>query len=205
MREEFTLGSSVDRGSGSPLYVSPNYFRWLRRKWSMCLMRTSPIIDILQVYKQPSKTSALAKRKVRLTTTTHSPNNTSSSTARIIIADDHDLVRESMRSLLNSEPDLRVIDEAKDGQATIELTRLQRPDLVLMDVRMPTVNGFEATQIIKEELPTTKILIVSAYEDPLWVSEAVRADADGYVLKLSLVQEQLDAIRGVLRGESQYP
>ena len=73
-----------------------------------------------------------------------------------------------------------------------------------MDVRMPTVNGFEATQIIKEELPTTKVLIVSAYEDPLLTSEAVRAGADGYVLKLSLVQELVDAIRGVLRGESHY-
>jgi DNA-binding NarL/FixJ family response regulator len=134
-----------------------------------------------------------------------SPNNTSaSSSTRIIIADDHDLVREAMRSLLNSEPDLRVIDEAKDGQETIELTRLHRPDLVLMDVRMPKVNGLEATRKIKEELPTTKVLIVSAYEDPLLVSEAVRAGADGYVLKLSLVQEQLDAIRGVLGGEPQY-
>jgi DNA-binding NarL/FixJ family response regulator len=109
-----------------------------------------------------------------------------------------------MRSLLDSQPDLRVIVEAKDGQEAIELCRLQRPDLVLMDVRMPTVNGFEATQIIKEELPTTKVLIVSAYEDPLLTSEAVRAGADGYVLKLSVVQELVDAIRGVLRGESHY-
>ena len=110
-----------------------------------------------------------------------------------------------MRSLLNSEPDLRVIVEAKDGQETIELCRLQRPDLVLMDVRMPTVDGFEATRKIKEELPATKVLIVSAYEDLRLDSEAVRAGADGYVLKLSLVQEQLAAIRGVLGGESQYP
>ena len=110
-----------------------------------------------------------------------------------------------MRSLLDSQPDLRVIVEAKDGQEAIELTRLQRPDLVLMDVRMPTVNGFEATQIIKEELPTTKVLIVSAYEDPLLTSEAVRAGADGYVLKLSPVQELVDGIRGVLGGESRYP
>jgi DNA-binding NarL/FixJ family response regulator len=148
---------------------------------------------------------ALAKRKARLTTTTHSPNNTSSSPARIIIADDHELVREAMRSMLDSEPDLQIIDEAKDGQETIELTRLQRPDLVIMDVRMPKMNGLEATQTIKEELPTTKVLIWSAYEDRVLVSEAVRAGADGYVLKLSPVQEQLDAIRGALRGESQYP
>jgi len=137
----------------------------------------------------------------------HSPNNTSSSSspARIIIANDHDLVRESMRSMLDREPDLQIIDEAKDGQETVELTRLQRPDLVLMDVRMPTVNGFEATRTIKEELPTTKVLIMSAYEDPLFVSEAVRAGADGYVLKLSPVQELVDAIRGMLGGESHYP
>ena len=109
-----------------------------------------------------------------------------------------------MRSLLDSQPDLQIIDEAKDGQETIDLTRLQRPDLVLMDVRMPKVNGLEATQTIKEEFPTTKVLIMSAYEDPLLVSDAVRAGADGYVLKLSLVQEQLAAIRGVLGGESQY-
>jgi two-component system response regulator DesR len=114
------------------------------------------------------------------------------------------LVRGLIRSLLNSEPDLRVIVEAKDGQEAIELTRLHRPALVLMNVRMPKVDGFEATQMIKEELPTTKVLIVSAYEDPLLTSEAVRAGADGYVLKLSLVQELVDAIRGVLRGESHY-
>ena len=151
---------------------------------------------------------ALVKRKARLTTTTHSPNNTSSSpasSARVIIADDHDLVREALRSLLEIEPDLQIIDEAKDGQEAINLTRLHRPDLVLMDVRMPKVNGFEATRIIKEELPTTKVLIWSAYEDLRLDSEAVRAGADGYVLKLSLVQEHLDAIRGVLRGESRYP
>src|SRR5918993_4610413 len=97
-------------------------------------------------YSKSTNSQALAKRKARLTTTTHSANNSSSSPARIIIADDHELVREAMRSMLDSEPDLRIIDEAKDGQEIIGLCRLQRPDLRLMDVRMPTVNGFEATQ-----------------------------------------------------------
>ena len=110
-----------------------------------------------------------------------------------------------MRSVLNRQPDLQIIDEAKDGQEAIELCRLRRPDLVLMDVRMPKVNGLEATQMIKVELPTTKVLLTSASENPVWISEAVRAGADGYVLKLSPVQELTDAIRGVLRGESQYP
>ena len=110
-----------------------------------------------------------------------------------------------MRSVLDREPDLQIIDEAKDGQEAIELCRLHRPDLVLMDVRMPKVDGLEATETIKDELPTTKILLTSATENPAWVSDAVRAGADGYVLKLSLVQELSDAVRGVLRGESQYP
>ena len=110
-----------------------------------------------------------------------------------------------MRSVLNRQPDLQIIDEAKDGQEAIELCRLHHPDLVLMDVRMPRVNGLEATQRIKDELPTTKVLLTSASENPVWISEAVKAGADGYVLKLSPVQELTDAIRGVLRGESQYP
>ena len=110
-----------------------------------------------------------------------------------------------MRSVLDRQPDLQIIDEAKDGQEAIELTRLHRPDLVLLDVRMPNVNGLEATQRIKDELPSTKVLLTSASENPVWISEAVKAGADGYVLKLSPVQELSDAIRGVLRGESQYP
>jgi len=102
--------------------------------------------------------------------------------------------------MLRSEPDLQIIGEAKDGEESIELCRLQHPDLVIMELRMPRVNGFRATQTIKKELPTTKVLIVSAYEHPLFLSEAVRAGADGYVLKVSPLPEILNAIRGVLRG-----
>src|SRR5215212_10412717 len=127
------------------------------------------------------------------------------SLTRVIVVDDHDLLRESLRSMLECEGDLQIVDEAMDGQEAIELCRLHRPDLVLMDVRMPRVNGVEATRRIKDELPTTKVLLTSASENPVWISEAVRAGADGYVLKLSPVQELTDAIRGVLRGESQYP
>src|SRR5215213_7281547 len=127
------------------------------------------------------------------------------SLTRVIVVDDHDLLRESLRSMLECEGDLQIVDEAKDGQEAIELCRLHRPDLVLMDVRMPKVNGLEATQMIKDELPTTKVLLTSASENSVWISEAVKAGADGYVLKLSPVQELTDAIRGVLRGESQYP
>jgi DNA-binding NarL/FixJ family response regulator len=128
--------------------------------------------------------------------------------AKIIIADDHELARESIRKMLESvasEPHLQVLAEARDGQESIELCRLHRPDLVLMDVGMPKVNGFEATQIIKAELPTTKVLMLSAHFDSFFASEVERAGADGYVTKLCTVQELVDAIRGVLRGESHYP
>src|SRR5215213_1699764 len=123
--------------------------------------------------------------------------------AKIIIADDHELARESIRKMLESEAHLQVLAEAKDGQEVIELCRLQHADLVLMDVEMPKVNGFEATRIIKAELPTTKVLMVSAYFGPFYASEVERAGADGCVTKLCTVQELVDAIRGVLRGESQ--
>ena len=134
--------------------------------------------------------------------TAQNPKNPSAAASRLIIADDHEWLRRSMRNILQSEPDLQILDDAKDGQEAIELTRLQRPDLVLMNLQMPRVNGFKATQTIKAEFPKTKVLIVSAYEDPLLVSDAVRAGADGYVLKLSPLPELLDAIRGVLQGES---
>ena len=140
--------------------------------------------------------------------TVQSPNQTAappSCSARLLVVDDHDLLRESMRSILESEPDLLVVDEAKDGQEAIELCRLHRPDLVVMDVRMPRVNGFEATRKIKEERGVTKVLIVSAYENVGFVSEAMRAGAEGYVLKLAPLREILEAVRGALEGEPQYP
>ena len=127
-----------------------------------------------------------------------------SSSSKLVIADAHELLRESMRSMLSHEPDLLIIDEARDGREAIELCRLHRPDLVLMEASMPTMTGLEATRAIKEEFPGTKVLIVSAYESVAFVSEAVTAGAEGYVSKLAPLQELLEAIGGVLRGESQY-
>ena len=107
--------------------------------------------------------------------------------------------------MLQNEQDLQIIAEARDGQEAIELYRLHRPNLVLMDVKMPKVNGLEATRTIKEEFPTAKVLTVSAYESQALTSEAIVAGADGYVSKLCPLQELLEAIRAVLRGESVYP
>ena len=135
-----------------------------------------------------------------------SPNHTAAppSSVRLLVVDDHGLSRESMRAMLECEPDFVVVDEAKDGQEAIELCRLHHPDLVVMDVRMPRVNGFEATRKIKEERWATRVLIVSAYDNIGFVSEATRAGAEGYVLKLAPLREILDAVRGALRDEPQY-
>ena len=140
----------------------------------------------------------------RATLTGKTRNEASSSSKLVVIADAHELLRESMRSMLSHEPDLLIIDEARDGREAIELCRLHRPDLVLMEASMPTMTGLEATRAIKEELPGTKVLIVSAYESVAFISEAVIAGAEGYVSKLAPLQELLEAIRGVLRGEFRH-
>ena len=138
-----------------------------------------------------------------------SPNETaappSTCSARLLIVEDHDLLRESMRLMLESDPDLLVVGEAKDGQEAIELCRLHRPDLVVMDVRMPRMGGFEATRKIKEERWATRVLIVSAYDNIGFVSEAKRVGAEGYVLKIAPLREILQAVRGALEGEPQHP
>src|SRR5215203_2614079 len=107
------------------------------------------------------------------------------SLTRVIVVDDHDLLRESLRTMLECDHDLQIVDEAKDGQEAIELCRLYRPDLVLMDVRMPRVDGFEATRRIKKELGTTKVLMMSAYNNREYVSEAIKAGAEDCILKLA--------------------
>jgi DNA-binding NarL/FixJ family response regulator len=126
------------------------------------------------------------------------------SIARVIIVDDHDLLRASLRSMLECDHDLQIVAEAKDGQEAIELCRLHRPDLVLMDVRMPRVDGFEATRQIKKEVGTTKVLMMSAYNNYEYVSEAIRAGAEGLVLKLASLQELQEAVREVLCGEFRF-
>ena len=124
------------------------------------------------------------------------------SSARLIIADDHPLVREGMRAMLASEPDFEVIGEAENGQEALELCRELRPDLVLMDVRMPEMDGLEATRKIKEEYPQTSVLMVTSYENPDHLLDAIRAGAAGYLLKDAPKQQLTSAVRRVLEGES---
>ncbi len=122
--------------------------------------------------------------------------------ARIVVADDHPLVREAVRMMLGGQPDLKVVGEAKDGQEALELCRRLEPDLVLMDVRMPKMDGLEATRKIKEECPATIVLMMTSFENPQYLSEAIRAGAAGYVLKDITEHQLLEAVRRAIEGES---
>ena len=122
--------------------------------------------------------------------------------ARIVIADDHPLMRDALRSLMEVQSDLKVIGEAQNGREALELCLSLRPEVVLLDLRMPEMDGVAATRAIKRELPNTAVLIITAVGDPDHLSEALKAGAAGYILKESSCQEIADAIRKVLIGES---
>ncbi len=123
-------------------------------------------------------------------------------TIRIVIADDHALVREGLRSMLEDEPGLEVVGEASNGREAIELCRRSRPDLVLMDVRMPDMDGLEATRAIKREYPSIGVLMVTMHENPDYLLEALGAGAAGYILKGASGDRLLSAINRTIEGES---
>lgn len=129
-------------------------------------------------------------------------NHESSGPSRIVIADDHPLFREALGLMLRGRSDLEVVAEAADGQEALELCRRFEPDLVLMDVRMPRMDGITATRRIKREFPRTIVLMLTAHEDPKYLSEALGAGAAGYVLKYASKQEVIDAVQKVLSSES---
>jgi DNA-binding NarL/FixJ family response regulator len=121
--------------------------------------------------------------------------------ARIVIADDHPLFRSALRTLLEGSEEVEVVAEATDGEEALALSRRLRPDLVLMDVIMPKMDGVAATRAIKAELPRTVVLVMTASEDSEHLLSALRAGAGGYVLKSADPERITEAVRKALEGE----
>src|ERR671921_1891730 len=122
--------------------------------------------------------------------------------ARIVIVDDHALARESLQDMLADEPELEIVGKAANGLEALTLCSRLQPDLVLMDVRMPRLDGLEATRKVKQEYPKIIVLILTMHENPDYLLEALRAGAAGYVLKDAPREEVVTAVWQALGGES---
>lgn len=120
---------------------------------------------------------------------------------RLLLADDHAVVRSGLRLLLEAQPDLAIVGEAENGEEAIRRTAELRPDVVLMDIEMPGMNGIEAARRIKAQSPRTSVLALTMYEDDQYFFEMLRAGASGYVPKRAAPDELASAIRAVSRGE----
>ena len=129
-------------------------------------------------------------------------DTTSPGGSRLLLVDDHDLARAGLRDLLSDEPSIKIIGEASTGQQAVDMCESLGPDLVLMDVRMPVMDGLAATRKIKETQPGISILMITMQEDPDYLLEALRAGAVGYILKDATGDEVVAAVRKTLAGDS---
>lgn len=120
---------------------------------------------------------------------------------KLIVAEDEPVARQAMARLFDLETDIEVVAEAENGEIAIDLARRYRPQVMLMDIRMPKLDGIRATQTIKKELPETAIVILTIYDDDTNVFQAIKAGAIGYILKDSPIDEALKAVRAAYRGE----
>jgi len=121
---------------------------------------------------------------------------------KLLLADDHAVVRSGTRQLLERQPDFRIMGEAADGIEAISMTHELKPDVVIMDVRMPRMSGVEATKRIKAECPGVKVLVLTAHDDDEYVFALLQAGANGYLLKTAEIEELVQAIRMVYDGKS---
>jgi DNA-binding NarL/FixJ family response regulator len=123
-----------------------------------------------------------------------------SRTFRVLIADDHAVVRQGLKLLINSQPDMTVVGEAADGAAVLQQAAAVAPDVVVMDLSMPGMNGLVATRALKDAQPSVEVVALTRHDDETFLQEVLRAGASGYVLKQSNPVEFLQAIRAVAAG-----
>ena len=128
--------------------------------------------------------------------------NTELREIRLILADDHAVVRSGTRELLEQQPDLNILGEASDGEEAVRLVGELKPDVVVMDVRMPKMSGVEATKEIKAAYPDVRILVLTAHDDDEYVFALLQAGANGYLLKTAEIEELVRAIRTVAAGQT---
>src|ERR1700674_2037907 len=124
---------------------------------------------------------------------------------RVLSVDDHPLLRAGIAALVNAESDMKLVAEATNGQEAIEKFRLHRPDVTLMDLQMPALNGIEATIGIRSEFPSARIIVLTTYGGDVQVLRALRAGAQGYILKGHVHRELLEAVRAVHAGKKRIP
>ena len=124
---------------------------------------------------------------------------------RILCVDDHQLLREGIAAVVEGQPDMRLVGEATNGREAVESFRRQRPDVTLMDLRMPDMNGIEAITAIRAEFPTARIIVLTTYAGDALAVEALRAGASGYLLKNLLRKELVETIRAVHAGKRRIP
>ena len=121
---------------------------------------------------------------------------------RILIADDHAVVRSGLKLILQSQPDFELVGEAATGEETLAKTLALRPEVLVVDIGMPGLNGLEAARLIREQAPEIRIVVLTMYDDQAYLQQALEIGAAGYVLKQAADAELVAAIRAVLRGES---
>jgi DNA-binding NarL/FixJ family response regulator len=121
---------------------------------------------------------------------------------RVLICDDQDVVREGLSAILGTAPGIEVVGVAEDGARAVELTEKHKPDIILMDLNMPGVNGIQATRMIRERFPSARILALTTYDADEWVFDAIRAGAAGYLLKDTPRAGLIKAVEGTMSGQT---
>ena len=122
----------------------------------------------------------------------------------VLLVDDHTVVRQGLRALLESEGDLKVVGEAENGRQAVRLAKKLLPDVVVMDVAMPVLNGIEATRQISKDIPSTKVLGLTSYGDDEYVTQLMQAGASGFLIKQTAADDLLKAIRQVKEGKTYF-